>query len=323
MTEASTNGTFEALLSSKPFTFRIGKERKEFVVHSQVVAATSHQLNALVNGGLAESQSGVAELEDIEPHDFARFLEYAYRGDYGVPAHAHDDSVVENESDEGFYAANTQRLPLRVQEQDGVAFDTPIPEPEPEPEPEVAEEEAPVIVNEWGVTSPVSRKKKSKRKSALVHIPLRHSFHSRRYLLLSEPQQTILASFEPRSNSAPEEDFTPVFLAHAWLYTFASMRFIEPLRRLALHKLHKTLLMFQPYSRRVGDVIELARYAYSQGEDRKPDGTIEDLRKLVVEYMALEISTFGKHKKFVSLLEEGGECPADLWCIVYREKLSS
>ena len=80
---------------------------------------------------------------------------------------------------------------------------------------------------------------------------------------------------------APEQNFTLVFLAHAWLYTFACMRLVKPLRRLALHKIHKTLQYFQLYEERIIDVIELTRYAYELGEDKSDDGTIDDLRMLV------------------------------------------
>jgi hypothetical protein len=96
------------------------------------------------------------------------------------------------------------------------------------------------------------------------------------------------------------------------------MRLIDPLKRLALSKLHETLRRFKLYNRRVSDVVELARYAYEHGEDRKSDGTIEDLRKLVVEYIACEVSTIGKHEAFALLLQEGGEFVVDFWRIINK-----
>ena len=126
----------------------------------------------------------------------------------------------------------------------------------------------------------------------------------------------MLKDFEPQPNSSPRQDFTPVFLAHARLYDFASMYLVQPLRALALYKLHKTLMSFQLYTRRVSDVLELARYAYDHGSDRKPEGTIDDLRELVVEYIACELDTIGKHKEFKQLIEEGGEFVGDFWDVV-------
>lgn len=51
-------------------------------MHSKAIAATSPQVNALVDNNILESHTGCADLEDVEPEDFARFVEYAYRSDY-------------------------------------------------------------------------------------------------------------------------------------------------------------------------------------------------------------------------------------------------
>ncbi|OAL06185.1 hypothetical protein IQ06DRAFT_343418 [Phaeosphaeriaceae sp. SRC1lsM3a] len=75
-----------ALIQSDLFTFKVGEERKPFSVHSSAIAATSEPFRALVQGGMSESETRSAELQDVEPDDFVRFLEYAYRRDYTVPA---------------------------------------------------------------------------------------------------------------------------------------------------------------------------------------------------------------------------------------------
>lgn len=72
------------------------------------------------------------------------------------------------------------------------------------------------------------------------------------------------------------------------------------------------------YDQRVGDVVELARYAYDNGPDRSKAGSANELRQLVVEYMAYEVDTIGKHIAFQALLEEGGEFVTDFWAIVSR-----
>ncbi|KAJ5052612.1 hypothetical protein J3E72DRAFT_365024 [Bipolaris maydis] len=106
--------------------------------------------------------------------------------------------------------------------------------------------------------------------------------------------------------------------AHARLYCFAHLRLIMPLKALTLHKMHKTLMNFKLYTKRVGDIIELARYAYSNPDlpDRSDDGTIDELRKLVVEYIVCEIDIIGKCDEFVKYMEEGGEFVGDFWRMV-------
>jgi hypothetical protein len=291
---------YDRIVESALFTFRIGKDenRKDFTVHAKAIAATSWYFRALVTNGMKESHTRTVDYTNVEPEDFVRFVEYAYRYDYTVPSWAHDETYVEDQM-------------------------APVPEVVPvEPYPNVP----PAIPlfnprypsaftnNESG-----SKKKRGKNNGGADSLPA--SFDKHNYLTSNEPKTTTLAAFEPQHNTAPDQDFTPVFLAHARLYTFACMRLVDPLKRLTLHKLHKTLLGFQLYERRVPDVIELARYAYKQGEERKNDGTKDELRQLVVEYMVREVTTFGKHEAFISLLQEGGEFVVDFWDLVYQEQL--
>jgi hypothetical protein len=63
------------------------------VVHAAVIAATSQYFNALINGGMKESQEGSAKLADVQFDDFMRFCEYAYRGDYTAPLPTDDETV--------------------------------------------------------------------------------------------------------------------------------------------------------------------------------------------------------------------------------------
>jgi len=90
------------------------------------------------------------------------------------------------------------------------------------------------------------------------------------------PSTLITDKFIPKSNTAANQNFTPVFLAYARLYTFARMMLIEPLKALVLHKPHSTLIGFRLYAERVRDVIELAKYVYNNDHtpDRGADRTI-------------------------------------------------
>ncbi|XP_014550219.1 hypothetical protein COCVIDRAFT_21266, partial [Bipolaris victoriae FI3] len=77
--------TFADFIQSPQFTFFVGQEGKPVVVHAAAVAATSPQLDALVSGGMQESETRCARIEDVRVDDFIRFCEYTYRGDYTVP----------------------------------------------------------------------------------------------------------------------------------------------------------------------------------------------------------------------------------------------
>jgi hypothetical protein len=77
--------TFASLIQSKLFTFHVGEEEKPVVVHAAVIAATGQYFDALINGGMKESDEESARLVDVQFDDFLRFCEFAYRGDYTAP----------------------------------------------------------------------------------------------------------------------------------------------------------------------------------------------------------------------------------------------
>ncbi|XP_014561166.1 hypothetical protein COCVIDRAFT_87156 [Bipolaris victoriae FI3] len=306
------------MIQSEVFIFNIGKDsrRRSFSVHSKVVAATSSYFRALVNNGMVESCTKTVEYPDVEPEDFARFIEYAYRNDYCVPTWVHEKT---DEKDK----ALPVRKPTVIEEPNQRAaslfgqspphswfglHSTPL-------------SGQPARQAGFGQPSPTPLFGQSASQAGFGGDSVRAHFDTRSYLAAEDPRTVMLVTFEPKHNTAPNQDFTPVFLGHARLYTFACMRGVDPLRRLTLHKLHRTLLGFQLYSRRVWDIVELARYAYNQGEDRKVDGTKDELRQLVLEYIVREVTVFGKHPAFLLLLEEGGEFVVDFWSLVSKEKI--
>lgn len=308
------------LIHSNLINFFVGKDEELFSVHSSAVTATSQQLDALVNANRVSSKFDPIFLDDIEPEDFARYVEYAYRYDYTVPSWVEDDNFVKSaavaapDHIETNGHADSADVPAEVWSQ----YPPPCePKPEPEPEP-------PVQDDPWGAMPTVKKNKKKGKLAAQPPPPeVRATFESRTYLSDSEPSAWMLSNFSPKGNSSATQDFKPVFLAHARLYTFADMHLIEPFKRLVLHKLHQTLIKFELFERRIGDVVELARYAYEHGEDRNADGTIDALRKLVVDYMACKVYTIGKNPRFEAFLEEGGQFVSDYWRVVYAEEFAT
>jgi hypothetical protein len=54
-------------------------------MHAATLVTTSQKLDALINGGMGESEKQCARIEDVEVNDFIRFCEYAYHRDYTIP----------------------------------------------------------------------------------------------------------------------------------------------------------------------------------------------------------------------------------------------
>jgi hypothetical protein len=306
------------------------------VVHSAAIAATSEYFDALINGGMDEAQKKCARFGDVRIDDFVRFCEFAYRGDYKVPTW---DKDPQDQWDDLPKAPKKKKKSKKEPRRP----DSPVPPPPPEEEPISAptpdnepspwdswgrhrrrvpgfengmvEEEPKLSVEEILAPEPEPPTELAYDQEQTSKTRLRTQFNTRNYLLGSSPKSQILHTFEPLSNSAAEQNFTPIFLAHARLYSFAHLRLVTPLKALTLDKLHKTLMGFQLYHNRIGDIVELARYAYSDLDlpNRSDDGTLDELRKLVVEYIVCEIDIIGKHDKFVRLMEEGGEFVGDFW----------
>jgi hypothetical protein len=160
----------------------------------------------------------------------------------------------------------------------------------------------------WGSYSQTHNRSRASRK-----VNLRRSFDTK-FICSTLPRQRIINSCEVTPNSHAKQDYTGVFLAHAGLYVFADKYGIEPLESLSLHKLYMTLKSFTLYRARIGDILKLVRYAYENG----PDYESNKLRALVSEYVACEIDTIGKAKRFLALMEEGGLFVRDFWKLVQK-----
>jgi hypothetical protein len=269
---------------------------------------------------MIESKEHSDTISEIEPDDFVRFLEYAYRRDYTAPSWIHDPSATNG--DHTPIAADVSTKPGSFGNASvagfggagfggggsgGGTFGMPP-----------ADTEA--------IRAQKQRFKNVRQKPDIKTdgiSSLRSQFHMRDYLGDPAPDADILKDFEPKPNSEADQDFTPVFLAHVRLYTFADMRLIYPLKRLALHKLQQTLIVFRLFDQRVGDIMKLARYAYDHGPDRSAEGVVNELRQLVVEYMAYQAEIVGKHPDFKALLEDGGEFVTDFWSVVSKYLLKA
>ncbi|KZM19608.1 hypothetical protein ST47_g9101 [Ascochyta rabiei] len=303
MADPSTTVSFEEFIQSDLFTFYIGEHEKPFVVHSKAVAATYRYFDRLVNGGLSESQSRSAKFDDVDPETFTRFLEYAYRGDYTTPSCTGEPDTA-NENGTKSPKVNT-KAPEKI---DDISSD----------EDTVTtfavwsnSNSAPSAYSAYGDVASPNKIKKPKREQRSSRV----KFDKREY---THPGDGL---FSIQRNTSAEQDFTPVFLAHAQLYTLADMRMVYPLKDLVLHRLHKTLVGFELYPERLGDVVELAKYAYEHGEDRAVDGRIDALRDMIVNYIACEMKVLGKHAEFRNLMDGGGEFAGDFWDIVSQELL--
>ncbi|MCJ1238868.1 hypothetical protein MMC14_006859 [Varicellaria rhodocarpa] len=248
------------------------------MIHTTLVAEQSAALQSLVNGAMKEAQDGRAEWEDVAVESFIHFAEYVYTGDYTLIY-----AINEAETSQGI-SAEDQMIPTPAEEPASAQirysqrdFDGDLVwEPAILANRIIEVDERPFedYTNGFGM------KKDRKSKKGM---PLRPGYRSRFHdLVYPLPLVSLHSSQtpEPLPNVSPIEDYAPVFLGHARVYVFAEKWVIEPLKAIALNKLHEALRNYTRYEARCSDIIELVKYTY----DNTPCLNQRDpLRELVIQ----------------------------------------
>jgi len=96
---------------------------------------------------------------------------------------------------------------------------------------------------------------------------------------------------------------------------------VDALKTLVLHKIHETLLKFTLYAGRIGDIIKLVKFAYSDDNTMDIKGTPDKLRAMMVHYIMSEIDSFSRTREFLELLKDGGTFVKDFWMKVKDEMI--
>lgn len=294
-----------SIISSHPFRFLIGPDKKTFYVHTDLVVQHSSTLAALVSGGMAEAKESCAFLEDVDEGTFVRFVEYMYTNDYSVP----DPVIVQMASDSTFENG-----------QHGI-------------EETAAAQPTPTHEDDWSFGMMSSKKDKKRMKKASKGNPwymeeepvqeaaipvddpseypqreckkdrLWSEFTEKAHVRHREP-------WEPRQNTESCEDYTQVFLCHARLYVFSDRYCIEPLQELTMQKLQLTLSTFILFKERVSDITELVQHTYAHTMEHEEG--IDKLRSLVMDYVICQLEAIVKDKNFITMLQEPGALAKDL-----------
>jgi hypothetical protein len=138
---------------------------------------------------------------------------------------------------------------------------------------------------------------------------LTEDFYTLSYPLLA-PRDNYEGTCEPSMDFEKAHNYSNVLLSHASLYVLGDAQLIENLKALALFKLHKTLCAFELDTENIGDITDLAKYAYS-ADDKGADEGSAGLRGLVCQYMAIHAKELSTDAKFMNLLVGGGQIVQD------------
>jgi hypothetical protein len=301
------------LLKSELFTFLIGEGKTPFIVHAGAIASQSDTLDTMINGEFVEKHTRSATLEEVDEDTFARFCQFAYTGDYHPPESETDKKDAPKEEVNDCSRCDITHSSSLKNERPAEAS--------------AAEEAEPIEESERPKARRVTKRKKGKvnldseydseERRLSKEARVRKAFKNRDYDT-TQSREAMIEECMPVENDSPDEIYLPVFLGHAKLYVFADKYDIPPLKVLALNKLHKTLLTFTLYDKRVGDIVGLVKFTYENTSDMR---VTDQLRQLVVHYVVYELDTISDKKKFYRLLGEGGDFVRDFWRMVKRDVL--
>ena len=275
---------------------------------------------------MVEAAQGFAALEDVDEATVVRFAQWAYTGNYSA---ADFKLISTSESFQGSREAGSAVADPEVENAvAGPVMDI-VKASDLWASTPVAQDDfvGSSFGGSWGGTESAEKKSKKKSTKALhsAHdlsspsLRERHSKETLRELFISRQytlRQEVIVVTPSRRNQSSEEDYTDVFLSHAMLYVFAEKFDIETLKVLAFERLHNTLAIFTLYPSRTGDITELLRFVYGCV------GTVpgmEDLRKLMRDYLGYEMDTLMKDDGFKRLIiENGGTLLEDFIALVQK-----
>ncbi|KAG8527780.1 uncharacterized protein KY384_007934 [Bacidia gigantensis] len=269
----------DSIFLSKPFTFII--RGKPFYVHASLVSACSAPLSCMISGPHKEAHQGFAILEEVTEDTFTRFVRWMYSKDYKAAEHtlSEDDWDPGSDTVLSSWSQAESNLSHTIGPDDW--FDAPLGKKKKKNTPESTSLKQRFV--SWGTT----------------RFPV-------------EPQ----TASDVRPNTVAMEDYTEVFLSHAQVYVFAEKYDIQPLKKLALKKLYDTLTCFALFHKRVKDILSLIKYVYAE---TSPSSTgTEDIRNMLMFYVATEMETVESHGGFKELLIEDPDMLGDFLATLAR-----
>ncbi|KAL2061306.1 hypothetical protein VTL71DRAFT_7579 [Oculimacula yallundae] len=332
--------SFPEIINSRVFKFRVGESKDgtptEFSVHEEAIAQLSQPLHSLLKGELLEAQTGCAVWPSTSKEAFERFIQFAYTGDYSIPETKPCTRMAESgtgsppgqflsgfsggSKENGDTVEKTAEMydsfeelmssfkgkkdkkgkKMAKKETRGWGTYEPV-EPQPEPEPE------PYLM-------PVFRTGRDSYPDPPLPLSPRTLTVEFRSLSFPPPASRNIhhLTCEPAEIFEPGRSYSNVFLAHAALYILGDFWLVDNLKALALHKLHKTLCIFQLNDENMMDIVDLARYAYRE-EGKGMEAGIGSLRSLVCQHMAWNAEVLSLHTGFMDFFAEGGQFVRDFF----------
>ncbi|KAK2616507.1 hypothetical protein QQS21_000550 [Conoideocrella luteorostrata] len=265
-----------SFMPSPTFKFLIGPEKREYVLHSTLVAKQSSKLNMLINGPMKEAEEKCVTWSDTNEGTFIRFCEFVYKGSYseGKVTKRPIEKDIELELDE----ADDNAVPPAP------SSDPPSgPLPDLPPTPRELHRVLPTVVGD--------SKEHLDHKGDRLRAKLGSLYPRMR------PKRRML-------RNTPEDDCSEMFLSHAQIYVFADYHCIDALQELALANLRQALTEYKVHKESCSDVTQLLSFSFESTAEADKKTRTDQLRCLVSLFAACNIEHLWNDAEFQDFTRE-------------------
>ncbi|KAI8152716.1 hypothetical protein K4K49_008664 [Colletotrichum sp. SAR 10_70] len=286
----------EEILKSRHITFVIGLEKKEFTVHEASIASLSEPLRVLVTGNMKEATQARVIWDDTEPSVFAGFMEYAYSGNFSIPAsrknespETHNEEEMETEEeqsevdDDDRDASERHAADERDNGSDGNDDDDDDDDYDKEP----------------SLLKDVRDEKGTKREYCA-----KNNFAKKHFL--SEKFCPSCSSLD--TDSIPCE--IAAYTAVAKLYVLADKYDVSALKNLCTSKLARSLSRARGIRNTLSIVVHTIRFLYKHTMKK------DQLRQLLLRFLIADLEWAMRNSKVRTMLSDAPELASELFLLV-------
>ncbi|KAG6065309.1 hypothetical protein E4U32_007478 [Claviceps aff. humidiphila group G2b] len=102
------------IFNSRPCVFVVGEDKREFLLHSDLIKRKSEALGKLTDISFAEGRNGYVVLRDDDVETFSAFAQFIYTGDYHLSFDMSAPDRSKESHDEGNHGNNVAQLDIPI-----------------------------------------------------------------------------------------------------------------------------------------------------------------------------------------------------------------
>ncbi|KAG6309265.1 hypothetical protein E4U22_004089 [Claviceps purpurea] len=215
----------EGIFTSRPCVLVVGEDKREFLLHSDLVKRESEALGEIIDASFAEGREAYVVLRDDNAETISAFAQFIYTGDYRLSFDMSAPDSANESHDKGNHGNNVAQF---SRPHNGL----------------------------WRLFIQRNHYEDQKNSSDSYMAPCEASCKT-------WPETDDLDV--PYLNIGHmDKDYSELFISHARVFVFAHYYGVEALMDLSMQRLHEALCAFSLSRERIGDILALIRYCYER-----------------------------------------------------------